>query len=220
MAVRVAMIGATGLIGSRLVPLLEPKQLLLLSRRPSGFAVAEKIAPAPQWPGLLADERLHVAISALGTTWRKAGSWSAFEQVDRVAVLDFAKAAKSAGARQMIVVSSVGADAGSSNEYLALKGRVEADLTQLGFERLDIVRPGLLRGPRGNDRRPGERLGILISPVANLFLRGRYDRFAAIDASVVAAAMRALVGAPAAGTFIHHNRDLRRLASGGSASGA
>ena len=211
---RIAVIGATGLVGSRLVPLLRGHDVLLLTRRSTGFAgVTEKVAPAQEWPSMLLGERLDAAVSALGTTWRKAGSWEVFEQIDRGWVVDFAKAALAAGARQMVSVSSVGADPRSVVEYLALKGRVEDDLASLGFNRLDLLRPGLLRGPRGGDRRLKERLGIALSPLTNLFLRGRNDRFAAIDAVVVAKAIAALLGSAQSGTFIHENREIRRLAS-------
>lgn len=210
---RVAVIGATGLVGSRLVPLLREHDVVLLTRRPRGLpGVAEKVGPADRWPAMLRGERLDAAVSALGTTWRKAGSWTAFEQVDRQAVVDFARAALAAGATHMVSVSSVGASPGSANRYLALKGRVEDDLSRLGFERLDLLRPGLLRGPRGGDRRLRERLGIALSPLTNLLLRGRHDRFAAIDAADVAKAMAALLGSTQTGVFIHENRDIRRLA--------
>lgn len=207
---RVALIGATGLIGSRLMPLLGEHELVVLTRRPAGLAgVTEMIAPAQAWPALLAGERIDAAVSALGSTWRKAKSWEAFEAVDRHAVVAFARAARSAGARQMVSVSAAGADAGSPIEYLALKGRADADLEALGFDRLDLVRPGLLRGPRGADRRLKERLGIALSPITNLIVP---DRFAAIDALRVAAAMAALLGAGGQGTFIHENREIRLLA--------
>ena len=62
------------------------------------------------------------------------------------------------------------------------------------------------------ERRLGERLGILMSPLVNLFLRGRLDRFAAIDADIVARAIATLTATHAPGTHIHHNRDLYRLA--------
>ena len=215
---RIAVIGATGLVGSRLVPLLRDSEVLLLTRRPSGFSdVTEMVGPAEEWPKMLADQRLDVAVSALGTTWRKAGSWEVFEQIDRHRVVDFAGAALAAGARHMICVSSVGADPRSAVEYLALKGRVEDDLSSLGFERLDLLRPGLLRGPRGGDRRLKERLGIALSPLTNLFLRGRNDRFAAIDASVVARAMAVLARGGGTGAPVHHNREIRALAAGGAA---
>jgi len=211
---RIAIVGATGLVGSRLVPLLRGHDLMLPTRRPTGIAnAAEMVGPAEDWPGMLAGERVDVAVSALGTTWRKAGSWEAFERIDRHHVVEFAKASRTAGARQMALVSSVGADAGSLNRYLAIKGLVEQDLAGLGFDRLDLLRPGLLRGPRGGDRRMKERLAILASPVTNLFLRGRADRFAAIDAVDVAKAISALIGTRERGTFVHENRAIHRLAA-------
>lgn len=210
---RIAMIGSTGLTGRLIVPLLDgDHQLHLLGRRPSGFDVHESIGPAPEWPSLLGKEPIDVAMSSLGTTWKKAGSWPAFEAVDRDAVLGFARAARQAGARQFITVSSVGADPSSRNHYLALKGRVERALADIGFDRLDIVRPGLLRGQRGTDRRRRERLGILLSPIVNIALRGPFDRFAAIDATAVAAAIATLVGKEGSGVFVHQNREIRRLA--------
>jgi uncharacterized protein YbjT (DUF2867 family) len=208
---RLAIIGATGLVGSRLVPLLGQHEVLLLGRRPAVFAgVAEKVAPADEWPALLAGERIDSAVSALGSTWRKAGSWERFEAVDRHAVVAFARAARECGARQFVSVSSAGADPSSGIEYLALKGRVEADLQALGFDRLDLLRPGLLRGPRGGDRRLKERIGIALSPITNLFVP---DRFAAIEAATVAGAIAALLGARGESVFVHENREIRSLAS-------
>lgn len=143
---------------------------------------------------------------------RAAGSEAAFRAVDFDAVVAFAAAARRAGARHMLSVSSVGADAQSRNFYLRIKGEMERALEALGFDRLDIFRPGLLRGERGSDRRLGERLGIALSPVVNLALRGRLDRFAAIDAALVASAVHACLGREEPGTFRHENRDIRRLA--------
>lgn len=211
---RVALIGASGLTGRSVAPLLGAKHdLIVLGRRACGLGMREIVAPASEWPARLDRERLDVAVSTLGTTWKKAGSWPAFEAVDHDAVLGFARAARRAGARQFVVMSSVGATPRTRHRYLALKGRVEHSLGEIGFERLDILQPGLLRGARGADRRVGERIGILVSPLANLLLRGRLDRFAAIDASTVAAAMSALVGAEGHGTFVHRNRQIHALAS-------
>ena len=212
---RVALIGATGLIGRSLAPLLVAagNELHVLTRRPAGVAGAvEHVAEMADWPALLAGVPVDVAISALGTTWRKAGDWATFEGIDRHAVVDFARAARKAGAQHMILVSSVGADATSANRYLAIKGAVESDLAGLGFERLDIVRPGLLTGPRGKDRRTGERFAILISPLTNLLLRGTFGRFRAIRAATVAAAMARLPNQAEPGRFVHHNREIAALA--------
>jgi uncharacterized protein YbjT (DUF2867 family) len=216
--VRVAMIGATGLVGSVAARglLARGDDVDALLRRPSGHAGPnwrEHVAPSEQWPAIMARLEPDAAISALGTTMRQAGSQAAFRAVDLDLVVAFARAAAAAGARRMVTVSSVGADRGSANFYLRIKGEMEAALEGMGFERLDILRPGLLRGPRGGDRRLGERVGIALSPVVNLFLRGKLDRFAAIEADVVAAAAIGALRQAEPGIFRHDNKSLRRLAA-------
>jgi uncharacterized protein YbjT (DUF2867 family) len=209
---KIAMIGATGLIGRQLWPLLERRHdLLVLGRRPSG-ARREKLGFMEEWPLLLEQVTIDVAISTLGTTRKKAGSWEAFEAVDRHALLAFARAARSAGARHFLTVSSSGADPASRSPYLRLKGEVEEELSAIGFERLDILRPGLLLGERPNDPRLLERLGILADPVTRLFLRGSLDRYAGIEAEAVARAMATLIERPGPGRSRYHNREIVQLA--------
>jgi uncharacterized protein YbjT (DUF2867 family) len=214
---RIAMIGGTGLVGGFLAQrlLAGGHEVDALLRRPSGRLHSgwrEHVAPPAEWTGIVAPLQLDAAISALGTTMREAGSRSAFRAVDHDIVLAFARAARAAGARRMLAVSSVGAEPGSRSFYLRVKGEVEEELVKLGFERLDLFRPGLLRGQREGDPRPGERFGILISPVANLFLQGPLDRYAAIDATIVADAMAAALEEDAGGTFCHHNREIKAWA--------
>jgi uncharacterized protein YbjT (DUF2867 family) len=214
---RVAMIGATGLVGSLAARglLAQGHEVDALLRRPSGVVHPnwrEHVAPPRDWSAILAGSNPEASVSALGTTMRQAGSQAAFRAVDYGIVVEFARAAASAGARRMVTVSSVGADPRSANFYLRIKGEMEAALEGLGFERLDILRPGLLRGPRGGDRRLGERVGIVLSPVVNLLLRGRLDRYAAIDADLVAAALAGALRQTQAGVFRHENRSIRALA--------
>ena len=207
------MIGASGLIGSKLVPMLSSHEVLSLARRSTERGrdhVTEKLGEMAEWPDLLAGEQVDVAIGTTGTTWAKAKDWEKYDRIDRHGVVEFARAAQAAGARRMIVVSSSMADATSRNRYLAIKGQMEADLESLGFDRLDIVRPGLLRGKRGGERRLKERLGILLSPLVNPFLPRKVR---AVDASVVAKAMAALVVAPGGGRFVHHNPEIKTFAS-------
>ena len=217
MARSILLIGATGLIGGLLVDRLAGglAHVHALVRRPTGRLGPhwnESVAPAEQWPAIVRSTGGDVAISALGTTWRAAGSESAFRAVDQHMVESFARAARDAGVAQMIMVSSVGADAAARAFYLRVKGETERALRALDFPRLDIVRPGLLRGDRGPERRRGERIGIALSPLTNLFLRGSLDRFAAIDAEIVAAAVARLTMQDEPGTFVHHNRELAALA--------
>lgn len=210
---RVAMIGATGLIGAELAQRLVSAghALLTLGRRGSGVSGAtDLVVPVDRWATALEGQSVDVAISTLGTTRKAAGSMEAFEAIDRHAVAAFARSAKAAGAHQWMMVSSVGADAGSRNGYLAVKGRAEADVFALGFQRTDIFRPGLLVGSR-SEYRPAERMAILISPLINPLLMGSLDRYRAIAASKVAGAMARTAGAVGAGVFIHQNREIRAI---------
>lgn len=214
---RVAMIGATGLVGSLAARrlLAQGHQLHALVRRPSGVVHAgwsEHVAAGPDWSAIVAGLAPEAAVSSLGTTMRQAGSQAGFRTVDFDLVVDFARAAESAGARRMVTVSSVGADPRSANFYLRIKGEMEAALERIGFERLDILQPGLLRGPRGGERRLGERIGIALSPAVNRLLRGRLDRYAAIDADFVAAAVAGALRQHGPGVFRHENRSIRQLA--------
>jgi uncharacterized protein YbjT (DUF2867 family) len=214
---QILLTGGTGLIGNLVAErlLAGGDEVHALLRRAAGRTDPhwhEHVAPPADWPALAHSIGGGLAISALGTTWRAAGSDQAFRAVDFDMVVGFARAARAAGVRHMILVSSVGADARSRAFYLRVKGEVEEALADLGFDRVDIIRPGLLLGAVRPDRRLKERIAIAVSPAINLLLRGRLDRYAAIEGATVADAIVALAGALTPGRFVHHNRDLHRLA--------
>ena len=202
--------GATGLVGSRVLARLQAAQVPVVpvGRRATGVA-GEVVADFAALPALPTAD---VAICALGTTIRAAGSQAAFRAVDHDAVLAFAKGAKAAGATHFIMVTAVGADAGSSVFYSRVKGETERDVTALGFARLDIIHPGLILGPRA-DRRPVEAFFQWLAPLLNPLLVGSLDRYGGITADHVAGAIVALSGQAAPGRFVHRNRDLRALAA-------
>nr|WP_166176100.1 NAD(P)H-binding protein [Altererythrobacter segetis] len=216
---RVLLVGATGLVGRRVMEECVGRsdvRLIALTRReapmPKGARMDMLVADPAEWERSVAAVAPDAVICALGTTWRKAGGdETAFRAVDQELVQRVARAAKAAGVSNFLLVSSVGADMASRAFYLRVKAEVETALRKLKFNRLDILRPGLLRGPRGGDRRPGERLAVLLSPLMNLFLHGGRRRLRAIDARIVARA--ALVGAreKARGTFVHENDAILRL---------
>ena len=215
---KLAIIGASGLIGAALTDrlLAENRSVTALLRRSTGRTdplFAERIAPVSAWPEQIAGVQPEVAVSALGTTIAVAGSRAAFEAIDLDAVTTFARAAREAGARQMIAVSSVGADPDASTFYLRTKGRMEQALADIGFDRLDLFRPALLLGKRAGPPRIGERIAIALSPVMTLLLRGPFERYAPIAAETVAAAMAAAAGNPAPGVFVHEYRAIRGLAA-------
>jgi len=162
---------------------------------------------------VLETTRPDVLVCALGTTWRKAGQdEEAFRAVDERLVLDVARAAREAGTWHFIFVSSVGADAVSKTLYLRVKGEVESALGKLRFKRLDILRPGLLRGVRRGEIRPAEGLGRLASPFADLLLHGKNRRYRSISAHMLAEAILGLAKEKAGGRFIHEHDAMLRAA--------
>ena len=203
---KITLFGASGLVGGLLVPRLSGHEVICVGRHAT--ALDHHVAPVADWPAVVADIKPDIVISTLGTTIRKAGSRAAFEAIDHEAVLAVAVAAKAAGARQFLMVSSVGATARASNFYLATKGRVENDVIALGFDRVDIFRPGLLVAVRAGDPRFVEQLMMALSPVTNLLTPAAFDRYRAIAARDVADAMAGAVGAASAGVHIHHNREM------------
>jgi uncharacterized protein YbjT (DUF2867 family) len=202
----VLLAGATGLVGSRVLARLP--DAIPVGRRATGRA-GEIVADFAALPAL---PPATVAISALGTTIRAAGSQAAFRAVDYDAVLAFARATQAAGVKHFIVITAVGADANSSVFYSRVKGEVERDLAALGFARFDIVQPGLILGPRA-ERRPVEAFFQWMAPVLNPLLVGGLDKYGGISANTVAAAIAVLTTQRDAGRHAHQNRELRRLAA-------
>ncbi|HQV51198.1 MAG: NAD(P)H-binding protein [Flavobacteriales bacterium] len=155
--------GATGLIGK--------KTLELALADPS---INKVIAPVrkklPDHPKLeqwvdsdfakaLRPGKADAVICCLGTTIKKAGSKEAFRHVDHDLVITLGKWAKENGVGTFCVVSSMGADAGSSIFYNKVKGEMERDLFALQLPTLHIFHPSILKGPR-EAVRIGERIGI------------------------------------------------------------
>jgi uncharacterized protein YbjT (DUF2867 family) len=188
---KAAIAGATGFIGSQLLELLKDDAVIgsvqVLSRRPldlpTKFTViqGDLLQPALTGP-------LDVAFCALGTTMAVAGSKEAFYRVDHDLVLAFAKAAKAQGAEKFVLVSSIGADASSSNYYLKVKGEAESDLKALGFRSLIILQPSLLMGER-REFRFGERVGQGAMTLLGPLMLGPLAKYRGIHGRTVANAM-------------------------------
>src|SRR5690606_11908511 len=144
-----------------------------------------------------------VAICALGTTIKQAGSQAQFRRVDHDYVLAFARAALAGGVRHVLVVTALGADARSSVFYNRVKGELEEALSELPFSALPIVRPSLLLGRR-EQTRLGERLA---APLARLLPKS----YRGIEAATVARALVRLAREPAAGRRVVLSKELHAL---------
>jgi uncharacterized protein YbjT (DUF2867 family) len=195
----VAMIGHTGVVGSRvahhLLSRADVGRVFALGRRPAplqderldyrGVDLQSAAAITAQLP-----DELTIASSCIGTTLRKAGSRAAFRAVDHDAVLAFAEATRARGARRFLFLSSIGADARSRSFYLQVKGQTEDDLAKLGFPQLTILRPSLIddQGSRP-EQRVAERLALSLSGALFSLFGKAHHRYAPIPADVIARAL-------------------------------
>ena len=214
---RILIAGASGLIGQQTAEFLasDGAEVHAVVRRQSSelpATIKQHVGPSEDWPAIIAGLNPFIAISCLGTTMRIAGSRDAFRAVDYDLVLALAKAARDAGARHMISVSSVGAMPASSSFYLRTKAEAEAGLRKLKFDRLDIMRPGLLTGGSRADSRPGESLGILLAPFTDLVMLGPLGKYRSTPSAKIARAIAALVAGGGQGMFIHENDEINALA--------
>ena len=203
---KILLAGATGLVGNQVLSLGldQGHEVTTVGRRPTGHASSEIVSSFTELPYLPPAD---VAICALGTTIRQAGSKEAFRAVDHDAVMSFASAAKIAGIEHFLVVTAVGANADASVFYSRVKGEAEQALEKLGFKRLDIIRPGLLLGDRQQNR-PVETLLKGIAPASDLLMRGKWRRYRSVQASSVGQCLLLLSEKTEPGVFIHHYDDI------------
>lgn len=215
--------GASGLVGGELLQQLlsaaEYDRVIALGRRRLDVAHPKLVQVMADFTALeqvAADLSCHDAYCCLGTTIKAAGSRAAFRAVDHTAVLAFAWAAQRAGAQRFFVVSALGADAGSRVFYHRVKGETEDALLVLGFSTLAIFRPSLLLGRRATAR-PGEGVMAALLWLAEPLLLGRWRKFRAIQAVVVARAMlRCSFGRADQGVLVFPSDEIQDLGGFGA----
>lgn len=200
------VIGSTGLIGTELVKQLldNPNygKLILLNRQPKAAKhprLEERVInfDAPDLSGLVADD----LYCAIGTTLRKAGSKAAQHKIDCEYPTTMAALLKCQGLKQVLVVSSIGADDKSTNFYLRTKGELEKNMIDLDFESTVVLRPSILLGKR-NEFRLGEKVGIVLAQLLSPLMQGSFKKYRGVKASKVAAKMIALANSGNKGTVI------------------
>ena len=163
------VIGATGLIGFKLVKLILDDDnfscLKVFTRRTLGInnnKLEEHLVDfdrIEEWKEQLKGD---VLFSAMGTTLQKAGSKEVQYKIDYTYQFETALAASNYGVRIYCLVSSVGANPKSSIFYSRIKGELDHAIESLPFKNIFIFRPSILDGERQESRR-GEKIGIVLS---------------------------------------------------------
>lgn len=188
--------GSTGLVGSHILPLLLTSPTIskthAYTRRtlPTNLPNTQSLSPISSsdtstWPSLFPQDS-QIFISALGTTRAAAGSFAKQKLIDHDLNVSLAQAAKKAGVKTYVLISSNGADPSSRLGYAAMKGETEEAVKQMGFKDVVIVRPGLIVGDR-QERRTAEWVLRKAAQSLGSLSAGLKD-FWAQDADVIAKA--------------------------------
>lgn len=187
--------GATGLVGSSLLHLLlknnDFERLIVVTRRPielSNPKINNQVIDFDRLAEYNLFKGADVVFCCLGTTIRKAGSKAAFELIDLHYPVIISELASRDKIPAMITVSSVGANASSSNFYLKTKGKMEKEVLAQGIDRTVFLQPGLLLGNR-KEFRFGEKIGAWVMTLFGWTLVGSLSRFQAVKDEEVANAM-------------------------------
>ena len=204
----ILLAGATGLTGEHLLDRLlnEPTVSRVLAPTRRALAAHPHLEnPVGDLNTLLQSlgGRVDIAFCCLGTTIKQAGSQDAFKAVDLDLVVAFAKRARELGARHLLVISAVNADARSSVFYSRIKGEMEQALRAQDWPQLTIARPSLLVGNRPETRWAEQ----LAAPIAKL-IPGKYG---AIEDCQLARALWRLALEEQDGERIVESDELRKL---------
>ncbi|KAE8151397.1 hypothetical protein BDV25DRAFT_152737 [Aspergillus avenaceus] len=222
-----AVIGCTGMVGSFILNhlLANPSvaRVDTISRRTpqAASSAQEKLTTfvsddTSRWAGQLSSLTPPPSIffSSFGTTRASAGSFDNQYKVEHGLNVELARAAREAGTKVYVLISSSGASKDSSFAYPRMKGEIEEDVKALGFERTVILRPGLISGQRGESR-PLEAAARFVAGFAGKLHSGLKDSWAqdadVIGKAAVNAGLKALEGDVPAGSekvWVLHGSDI------------
>ena len=215
---KITLIGSTGLIGLHFLESIReddfPDVTAITRRKISNLAdkhfIRQAINDFSDLESMRSDLKTDVLVSTLGTTIKKAGSQDEFFKIDHDLPLRIARMAHEEGCRTMILVSSGGANPQSSIFYCRVKGLLEEALSEIGFDRLHILRPSLLLGPR-TESRPGEYLGKLLMQPLSFLIPWKYRP---IHARIMANTIQQLIRGNEKGHYIWEGKDLYKEVDG------
>ena len=207
--------GYTGLIGGQLLSILlesnNYEKVIALGRRNLEIQHPKLVQQKVDFNDIqLEEQKIDDVFCCLGTTMKKAGSKEKFRLVDFQYPVSLASFCLNKGARQFLLVSSMGADAKSGIFYNQIKGEVENTVSKLGYPRLDIFRPSLLLGDR-DESRIAEDLGKVAMKIFGFLFLGSLKNYKAIDGGKVARAMNYFAQEEGSGNHLHFSAALQKF---------
>ncbi|MFC3122507.1 hypothetical protein [Agaribacter flavus] len=190
----IVFFGATGAVGSvsldRILHFPEVTEVLSLGRRTIDTKISASKLKSKVIDIHNADTYSHfveaysTAICTLGVGEPSKLTKTEFINIDKNAVLAFAKVCKSKGVKHFQLLSSVGVSKHARNFYLRTKGELIEELILLNFERLSIFQPSMILTP---ENRYGftQALTLLIWPKLNFILQGKLRKYRGIKLALL-----------------------------------
>lgn len=218
MSYKAIIVGATGLIGSKLLNILlndcAYSEVISLVRNDTGITHKKLREVVVNFDKLNEYEKEingHACFCCIGTTKKKTPDLKKYYEIDHDYPVKLAQLAINNGVEQYHFVSSIGADKDSTAYYTRFKGQTEYDLQQLNFKTLHIYRPSILTGDR-KEFRLMEPIVAAIMFVVNPLLIGKLKNYRSIPAQTVAKAMYNESLKNDEGVFIHLSDDIKQIA--------
>lgn len=193
----VVMIGASGAVGTAtwqsLIELPAIKSLTLLGRKNIANASADFIhqhqidlSDASSYSKFLRGN--DIAICTLGVGEPSKVSKEEFIKIDKIAVLDFAQACKTAGITHFELLSSVDINPKSASFFLRTKGELVKALKELNFKRLSIFQPSMILTPT-NRYGISQAIILKVWPLLKPILLGPLRKYRGIRVDLLGRAM-------------------------------
>lgn len=155
-------------------------------------------------------EGFDIMFCTIGTTKEKVnGDLQQYRAIEIDIPVYAAKAALAEGTQTLIVVSSVGANAASSNFYLKIKGEVEKALSDIPMHRIVFMRPSVLLDER-TEKRKGEYFIQSVMAILKPIFIGRLSKYRPIRTQELAAAMIEAAKGTEAGRFVWHWKEMHQ----------
>ena len=175
---QVTLFGATGLIGGYLLKFLlkdsDIHLINLVGRKPFHLQhdkINNIVIDFEDFSSILNSvSGSEIVFVSIGTTMSKVnGDKQKYKSIDFDIIFNIAKACKQKNVRQLIYVSSLGANSNSSNFYLRLKGEIDEAIAELNLNSTSVFRPSVLLGKR-NESRPGEKILQFVMPLLDFMI--------------------------------------------------
>ncbi len=209
--------GASGLVGSYILEALlkddNYEQVVIVVRKEQGIRhpkLTTITGDFHSFADLVKGIEIDEVYIALGTTQKKTPDRKAYYQIDHDYPVRAAKSAKENGAKTVLLVSSIGADAESKVFYTRTKGEAERDIIGLRFDHTYIFRPSMILGDR-KEKRPLERVIKAVWKILHPLFIGKMNKYKGIEAKNIARAMVGMANQPGGKMAILHWKEMKAL---------